>query len=88
MATKAKLHWDADSPELRLNLDKVSASIQDDAERRVIPTVATAKAWQKAIMTGLDVPQPFYAGHFRGEPGLERCGVGVGDGAIVVLHLL
>lgn len=49
MATKAKPHWDADSPELRRNLDKVSASIQDDAERRIIPTVATAKAWQKVI---------------------------------------
>ena len=81
MATKAKPHWDADSPELRRNLDKVGTSIQDDAERRVIPTVATAKIWQKVIMTGLNVPQPLYAGHFRGEPGLERCGVGVTDGA-------
>ena len=83
MAAKAKPHWDADSPGLRRNLDKVSATIQRDAERRVIPTVTTAKAWQKVIMTGLDVPQPLYAGRFRGEPGLERCGVGVRDGAKV-----
>jgi hypothetical protein len=83
VATKAKLHWDVDSPELRRNLDKVSASIQKDAERRVIPAVETAKVWQKLIMSGLDVPQPLYAGHFRGEPGLERCGVGLRDGANV-----
>lgn len=80
MATKAKPHWDADSPELRRNLDKVSASIQRDAEQRVIPMVATAKAWHKVIMTDLAVPQPHYAGRFRGEPGLERCGVYVRDG--------
>lgn len=80
MATKAKPHWDADSPELRRNLHKVSASIQRDAEKRTTPMVATAKAWEKAIMTDLAVPQPLYAGHFRGEPGLERCGVCVRDG--------
>ena len=80
MATKGKPHWDADSPELRRNLDKVSASIQDDAERRVIPKVATAKTWQKVVMTDLDVPQPIYAGRFRSKPGLERCGVGVRAG--------
>ena len=80
MATRAKPHWDADSPELRRNLHKVSASIQRDAEKRVTPKVATAKAWQMVIMTDLAVPQPLYAGHFRGEPGLERCGVCVRDG--------
>jgi Fic/DOC family len=72
-----------DSPELRRNLDKVSASIQKGAERRVIPAVETAKVWQKLIMSGLGVLQPLYAGHFRGEPGLERCGVGLRHGANV-----
>ncbi|HEV8552997.1 MAG TPA: Fic family protein [Casimicrobiaceae bacterium] len=68
---------DEDSPELRLNLAKVSKSIQRDAAKRVIPKVATAKVWQKQIMAGLAVPEAVFVGRFRGEPGLERCGVHV-----------
>ena len=69
--------WDADSPQLRRNLDKVSASIQADAEARVTPTVEAARVWQCEIMSGLAVGKPAYAGRFRGEPGLERCAVHV-----------
>ena len=79
MATKPPPHWDADSPELHANLKKVAASIRADVRKRVLPKVSTAKAWQKATMQGLAVPNPRFVGRFRGEPGLERCGVKVGN---------
>jgi hypothetical protein len=69
--------WDEDSPQLRRNLDKVSASIERDAANRVLPRVATAKRWQSQIVVGLAADKPAYVGRFRGEGGLERCGVQV-----------
>lgn len=77
MGAKAPPDWDADSPELQQNLAKVGARIERDAARRVIPKVAIAKSWQKDIMAGLAVGNPAFVGRFRGEPGLERCGVRV-----------
>lgn len=77
MATRALPHWDDDSPPLRRNLQKLSASIERDAAKRVLPTVAAAKRWQAQIMAGLAVDKPGYVGRFRGEHGLERCGVQV-----------
>ncbi len=70
--------WDADSPQLRQNLAKVGASLESAAQKRVVPTVAIAKDWQKTMMTGLTVPDPLYVGRFRGEPGLENCQVRIG----------
>jgi Fic/DOC family len=72
-------HWDEDSAPLRRSLQKVSATIERDAAKRVLPTVAAAKRWQAQIMVGLAVDKPEYVGRFRGERGLERCGVQVGD---------
>lgn len=60
---------------MRSNLNKVSASIERDAAKRALPSVATAKRWQAQIMAGLAVDKPEVVGRFRGEPGLERCGV-------------
>lgn len=77
MASKGLPHWDDDSPPLRRTLDKVSASIERDAAKRARPTVAMAKRWQAQIMAGLAVDKPEYVGRFRGERGLERCGVHV-----------
>jgi hypothetical protein len=77
MASKASPDWDADSPQLRRNLGKVLDAIERDAARRAVPRVATAKRWQAQMMDGLAVEKPEYAGRFRGEPGLERCGVHV-----------
>jgi len=77
MPAKVLPDWDEDSPELQRNLAKVSASIERDAAKRVIPKVATAKVWQKVIMAGLAADKPVFVGRFRGEPGLERCGVRV-----------
>lgn len=77
MASTALPDWDDDSPRLRSNLDKVFGSIERDAARRAMPKVATAKRWQAQIMDGLAVGKPEHVGRFRGEPGLERCGVHV-----------
>lgn len=75
MATAALPDWDADSPRLRRNLASISGRILRDAQVRVIPSVTTAKAWHRRSMSGLAVPKQEYVGAFRGEPGLERCGV-------------
>jgi Fic/DOC family len=77
MASQTLPDWDDDSPQLRRNLDKVFDSIERDAARRAVPKVATAKRWQAQIMDGLAISKPEYVGRFRGEPGLERCGVHV-----------
>jgi Fic/DOC family len=77
VASKALPHWDENSPQLRRNLDKVSASVERDAAKRALPTAATAKRWHAQIMAGLAVDKPEYVGRFRGERGLEHCGVHV-----------
>lgn len=77
MARKTLPDWDDDSPQLRSNLEKVFDSIDRDAARRAVPKIATAKRWQTRMMDGLAVDKPEYVGRFRGEPGLERCGVHV-----------
>jgi hypothetical protein len=71
--------WDADSPQLHQNLAKVRASIQRDAQERVVPTVAVAKVWHQTMMTGLTVPAPLYVGRFRGEAGLQNVQVRIGS---------
>jgi len=77
VASKALPHWDEDSPRLQRNLGKVGASIERDAAKRTRPTVAAAKRWHAQIMAGLAVDKPETIGRFRGERGLERCGVHV-----------
>ena len=71
--------WDADSAQLHQNLTKVRASIQRDARKRVVPTVAVATVWQKTMLAGLTVPDPLYVGRFRGEAGLQNCQVRIGS---------
>ena len=71
--------WDADTARLNRNLTKVFASLRRDAIKRVAPSVATAKVWQKQTMAGLTVPNAVYAGRFRGERGLENCQVRIGS---------
>jgi Fic/DOC family len=77
VASKRLPGWDEDSLCLRRNLDKAGASIERDAAKRTLPTVAAAKRWQAQIMDGLAVDKPEYVGRFRGERGLERCAVHV-----------
>ncbi|MBX3501634.1 MAG: Fic family protein [Alphaproteobacteria bacterium] len=70
--------WDDDSPELRATLTRLLESVEEDARRRVKPTVEAARRWQSDMMRGLAV-EPKYVGAFRGEPGLEWVQVRVGD---------
>lgn len=69
--------WDDDSPELRETLTKLLESVEEDARRRVKPTVEAARRWQSEMMRGLEA-KPEYVGAFRGEPGLEWVQVRVG----------
>lgn len=69
--------WDENSPQLRQNLSAILEEIVDHAERREMPTVEMARAWQRGFMQGLKA-EPRYVGAFRGEPGLERTGVKIG----------
>lgn len=71
--------WDADSPQLHQNLAKVRASIQRDARKRVVPTVAVAKVWQETMMAGLTVPDPLYVPPFRQRQWAQRARLGKPD---------
>lgn len=71
--------WDGDSRQLTENLQRLLRSIRDDARRRGAFSLDSARAWHAAIMDGLTTPNPDYVGRFRGEKGLERAGVRIGD---------
>jgi len=70
--------WDADSAQLEQNLRGVLETIQDDARRRPVLSIETARQWHAETLRGLAVPDPRYVGRFRGEPGLEKIQVHVG----------
>jgi hypothetical protein len=70
--------WDEDSPRLRENLVQVLRAIRDCSRRREIPTLESARQWQRDTMAGLEVPHPECGGRFRGEPGLKRTRVWIG----------
>jgi len=44
-----------------------------------MPTVEGARAWHQAMMHGLAPPNPEYFGRFRGEVGLQRLGIRIGN---------
>lgn len=71
--------WDAESDQLHDNLHLLLSAVRRDARARTTPTVNAARLWHQAMMYGLSSPKPEYVGAFRGEPGLERHGVRVGD---------
>ncbi|MGA2569681.1 MAG: Fic family protein [Terracidiphilus sp.] len=70
--------WDEDSPRLRLNLDQVLDELESGAQRREVPTVDSAKRWQRLMMKSLAAPNARFVGAFRGQPGLEKIEVKVG----------
>jgi hypothetical protein len=70
--------WDANSPQLRQNLNKVLDEIALATQRREYPTVVSAKRWHFLLMKNLAVPDVRFVGAFRGEPGLEKVQVRVG----------
>ena len=71
--------WDADGPRLQANLEAVLEDVSRWADNRDKITVATIKRWYRQTMSGLDIPDPKYAGRFRGEPGLESEPVYIGS---------
>jgi len=71
--------WDAGGPRLQANLKAVLEEVSRWADNRDRITVATIKQWYRQTMSGLDVPDPKYVGHFRGEPGLEGEPVYIGS---------
>jgi len=70
--------WDADSAQLEQNLRSVLETIRDDARRRTVLSVETARQWHEDTLRGLAVPDLRYIGRFRGETGLEKVQVHVG----------
>lgn len=70
--------WDADSPELRRNLDVLLASIRRSARARRPPSIETARIWHHAMLENLEAENPRYRGAFRGEVGLEDVQVTIG----------
>jgi hypothetical protein len=70
--------WDEDSPQLRQNLARALEEVVRASQARATPTLKAAKHWHAVVMHGLDLPEPRFAGAFRGEPGLEAVQVRVG----------
>ena len=71
--------WDADGDRLDANLASVLGSIVAAAAKRQPITLAVIKRWHRRTMADLAVPDPRMVGRFRGEPGLEACGVRIGS---------
>lgn len=71
--------WDEDSPQLRQNLTRILEEIARDAEERKPPTVEMARRWQTLFMQGLKPTSPQYIGKFRGEAGLKKTRVKIGN---------
>src|SRR5690606_4762548 len=69
------MDWDADNPRLAQNLVGVLSSVRDEARLRRPLSSESARDWQIRMMQELAVPDPFYVGRFRGEPGIEHCEV-------------
>ena len=71
--------WDADSLELRTNLQQILTEIAGAAKLRPPFTLAAAKQWHRTLLHGLHLPDPSFVAAFRGEPGLENVEVRVLD---------
>lgn len=64
-------NWDADSPELDKNLRDVLDDVVRHAQQREPLTLAQIRQWHAAILIGLDLPDPAFAGNFRGDPSID-----------------
>jgi len=71
--------WDKDSPELVANLARLLQTLCKEAPKRNPLTVETARQWHRDVMRGLKADDPSFIGSYRGEAGLERVNVRVGD---------
>ena len=70
--------WDANSAQLEQNLRHLLETARDNARRRTLFSVKTARQWHAEALRDLAVPDPRYVGRFRGEPGLEKVQVHIG----------
>lgn len=59
--------WDSDSAALRANLTRLVGRLHEQARGRAQPTLQLPREWHRAMMRGLDVPEPAYVGNFRGD---------------------
>lgn len=71
--------WDENSPELIENLKRTLRRIRQDARNRSLPTLQAARQWHLETMRGLAVPDEKFVGAFRGERGLERAQIRIGN---------
>ena len=69
--------WDADSPQLHDNLQRVLLRIEVEARNRDAWNSNSLRQWHIEVMRNLDAPDATI-GKFRGEPGLENSDVRVG----------
>jgi Fic family protein len=60
--------WDQASPTLRRNLEVAFDRAEHHAKDRSDLTLHDIAEWHQAIMNGLDVEDPLWVGHFRGDP--------------------
>lgn len=74
-----KFDWDADSPQLRANLEKLLKGIIATAAQRKFPSLLMAKAWHGDVMSQLAVPNREYVSAFRGFGALKNVAVSVGS---------
>ncbi len=70
--------WDANSPQLEVNLRQVLSNVKEHATQRSSLTLNTIREWHRQVMSGLDVPNRDHIGAFRGEPRIQGINVGVG----------
>lgn len=70
--------WDADSEQLRTNIRLLSDEVRQSAIRRDSPSLTMLRQWHRSLMRGLETPDSFFVGRFRGE-------VGMGDVEVFVL---
>ena len=71
--------WDHDGPKLRKNLVRTVRRVRDAATQRTAVQARDAASWHRDMMRGLNAPKAEYVGAFRGESGLERIRVAVGE---------
>jgi Fic family protein len=73
-----KPDWDESSPKLASNLRKVLKQAEAHAAARKPVSVDNMRLWHGAMMTGLNMPDPGWAGCFRGQGAAQRVGVSIG----------
>lgn len=65
-------NWDENSAELCENLEQATRRLEEETQRRDVPSLEAIKKWHALTMGGLSsLEHPDMAGGFRGEPNLS-----------------